>query len=66
VSTPLVEYVKFPDVKGSSRSGDRGLSDNLEAGESVIPRGSSDEKGWEESNRIAWVIVGWKRPPWVE
>jgi hypothetical protein len=21
------------------------------------------EKGWDESKRIAWVMVGWKRPP---
>jgi len=24
------------------------------------------EKGWDERRRIAWVITGWKRPPWME
>jgi hypothetical protein len=50
-----------PVVKGSVRSGDLGLREGEEW--EVLGLGSEAENGWAERRRIAWVMVGWKRPP---
>lgn len=44
-------YVRAPVVKGSEVS----IAWERFAG--------GCENGWEERRRIAWVIVGWNRPP---
>lgn len=61
MSSPVVEYVRVLEVKGSIISGDLGDIETLGVGrsEEVV------EKGWGERRRIAWVMVGWKRPPWT-
>jgi hypothetical protein len=61
-SVPVVVYVKALDEKGSIISGD--LRDIDTRG--VSAECGVREKGCEERRRIAWVIVGWKRPPWAE
>lgn len=50
-SVPFVEYVMARPLKGS-----------LIAGEASVFR--VFENGCEERSRMAWVRVGWKRPPW--
>jgi len=63
VSVPLVLYVSVPDVKGSAMSGLRGSREGFVA---EVEVGDFWEKGWDDRSRIAWVIVGWKRPPCIE
>lgn len=54
---PFVENVRWPEVNGSVRSGlEMAFSDFL--GDS-----SARKKGPRERRRIAWVKVGWNRPP---
>jgi len=60
VSIPFVEKVRWPDEKGSERSGLR--TDLL----GFVGGSLASMKGPRESNRMAWVIVGWKRPPYSE
>ena len=59
MSSPVVEYVRAFEVKGSKISGD--LGDMETSG--LIRLGGVAEKGCEERRRIACVVVGWKRPP---
>lgn len=56
---PFVLKVSAPDVKGSEMSGLLGWKEAFDACSSGRPC----EKGWDDRRRIAWVIVGWKRPP---
>ena len=64
VSTPLVVYVSSDEENGSfgGRLEVRDVPDSW-AGEGFddgeVPCGSL-------SSRITWVIVGWKRPPYLE
>jgi hypothetical protein len=45
-------------------SGDLGLIDGVEC--DVFGICLVEEKGWEERRRMAWVMVGWKSPPYAE
>lgn len=55
VSRPVVVYVRTFAEKGSERSGLEGAREALDA--------VGGGKGPLERRRMAWVIVGWKRPP---
>ena len=62
VSMPLVEKVRWLLLKGSMRSG-------LDSDVVGFSGGSLLKKGPRESRRMAWAMVGWKRPPngeWAE
>lgn len=48
-------YVRCAEEKGSVMSRCGIFADSFESWESR-----------EDSSRMAWVIVGWKRPPWGE
>lgn len=60
VSSPLVENVRCPPLKGSMRSGLFGDVVGFVGGS------FSSRKGPRDRRRIACVMVGWKRPPNVE
>jgi hypothetical protein len=57
VSSPFVENVRCPPLKGSMRSGL--LGDVI----GFLGGSFSSKNGPRESKRIACVMVGWKRPP---
>jgi hypothetical protein len=62
VSMLLVEKVRWLLLKGSMRSG-------LDGDVAGFSGWSLLKKGPLESRRMAWVMVGWKRPPnceWAE
>lgn len=51
------------EEKGSTISG---LEGDKEGSDALGCGAEEEKKGCDESRRMAWVIVGWKRPPWGE